>query len=252
MITNLENWGDIPVLHISEENFTNNAPVVFFLHGFESAKEHNLHYAYQLVNKGCRVIMPDAHLHGDRDIELDQIQISLRFWEIVLTSIEELGKLKNVLKERGYDNGQKIAVSGTSMGGITTLGCLTAYPWIDAAAIMMGTPGYVNLAKDQMTLVEQRGFKIPMNEEEKKKMFDTLSIFDASKQLEKLENKPLFFWHGMKDEVVPFAPTNKFVEDLIEQYGDAQIEFMKEKSVGHAVSRKGMLRSTEWLANRLA
>ena len=170
MITNLENWGDIPVLHISKENFTNNAPVVFFLHGFESAKEHNLHYAYQLVNKGCRVIMPDAHLHGDRDIELDQIQISLRFWEIVLTSIEELGKLKNVLKERGYDNGQKIAVSGTSMGGITTLGCLTAYPWIDAAAIMMGTPGYVILAKDQMTLVEQRGFKIPMNEEEKKKI----------------------------------------------------------------------------------
>ena len=252
MITNLENWGDIPVLHIFEENFTKDAPVVFFLHGFESAKEHNLHYAYQLVKQGCRVIMPDAHLHGERDINLDQIQISLRFWEIVLTSIEELGKLKKELDARGYNNGQKIGVSGTSMGGITTLGCLTAYPWIDAAAIMMGTPGYVDLAKAQMALVEQRGFKIPLDDEEKKKMFDTLTIFDASKQLEKLKDKPLFFWHGIKDEVVPFAPTAKFVEELIEKYGDSQIEFMKEKSVGHAVSRKGMLRATEWLANRLA
>ncbi|MGE7977865.1 prolyl oligopeptidase family serine peptidase [Psychrobacillus sp. NPDC093200] len=252
MITNLENWGEIPVLHIFNDNFDKNAPVVFFLHGFESGKEHNLHYAYQLVSKGCRVIMPDAHLHGDRDMKLDQVEISLRFWEIVLTSIEELGKLKQELSTRGYDNGQKIGVAGTSMGGITTLGCLTAYPWIDTAAIMMGTPGYVELAKAQIELIEKRGFKVPLNEEEKRKMFETLSVFDASNQLEKLANKPLFFWHGSKDEVVPFAPTSKFVDDLIVKYGESQIEFMKEKNSGHAVSRKGMLRATEWLANCLA
>ncbi len=65
-------------------------PVVIFLHGFQSAKEHNLHYAYNMAKKGLRVLLPDAHLHGARSEELDEVQLSLRFWEIVLTSIEEM------------------------------------------------------------------------------------------------------------------------------------------------------------------
>ena len=36
-------------------------------------------------------ILPDAYLHGVRDEEFDEVQLSLRFWEIVLTSIEEVG-----------------------------------------------------------------------------------------------------------------------------------------------------------------
>ena len=89
-----EVWGNIPLLHIyNEETVTAKSPVVIFLHGFESAKEHNLHYAYQLVNRGVRVLLPDALLHGERDENLDEIQISLRFWEIVLTSIEEVAYL---------------------------------------------------------------------------------------------------------------------------------------------------------------
>lgn len=252
MISQSELWGNIPVLHIFDEEISNNAPIVLFLHGFESAKEHNLHYAYQLVNQGCRVILPDALLHGDRAEKLDQVEISLRFWEIVLTSIEEVGKLKEELIERGYLIDQKIGLAGTSMGGITTLGCLTAYPWIDAAAIMMGTPGYVELAKAQMALVEQKGFKIPLNSEERKNMFDTLASFDASKQMHKLADKPLFFWHGEKDPVVPFEPTARFIEALKHEYEENDIVFMKEKSAGHAVSRKGMLSATKWLSNNLA
>ncbi|SDM45084.1 hypothetical protein SAMN05518871_101257 [Psychrobacillus sp. OK028] len=247
-----EIWGSIPLLHIHNEETKKDAPIVIFLHGFESAKEHNLHYAYQLVQHGCRVILPDAHLHGERDEKLDEVEISLRFWEIVLTSIEEVNALKQELEKRSYLTDQKIALAGTSMGGIATLGCLTIYPWIDAAAILMGTPGYVELAKAQIASVEQKGFKVPLSADERTNMFDTLSNFDASRHPDNLIKTPLFFWHGEKDLVVPYEPTAKFIASLRKQYDKQNIVLMNEKSAGHAVSRKGMLASMEWLANSLA
>ena len=65
----------------------------------------------RLVQQGCRVILPDAHLHGERDEKLDEVEISLRFWEIVLTSIEEVGHIKAELEKRGYFTGQKIGIA---------------------------------------------------------------------------------------------------------------------------------------------
>ena len=129
-------WGHIPLLNITPDQDGKELPTVIFFHGHTSAKEHNLHYAYQLADKGIRVILPDSHLHGERSEGLDGVQISLRFWEIVLTSIEELAFLRDELHKRGLMAGEP-AVGGTSMGGITTLGAMTVYPWIKAAAVMM-------------------------------------------------------------------------------------------------------------------
>lgn len=252
MIVKSELWGKIPLLHVHNEKTNINAPIVIFLHGFESAKEHNLHYAYQLVHQGCRVILPDAHLHGARDENLDQVEMSLRFWETILTSIEEVGKLKELLIEKGYLSDQKIALAGTSMGAIISLGCLTVYPWIDAAVLMMGTAAYVELAKAQIAQFEQKGFEIPLNDEERKNMYKTLATFDATDHMDKLADKPLFFWHGKKDPVVPFEPTALFVEALKKEYGEKNITFMPNKTAGHAVNRSGMLAATKWLADHLA
>ena len=79
MIVQSESWANIPLLHIYNEETNVHSPIVLFLHGFESAKEHNLHYAYQLVNQGCRVILPDAHLHGEErtTIRSSRIESSL-------------------------------------------------------------------------------------------------------------------------------------------------------------------------------
>jgi predicted esterase len=103
-----------------------------------------------------------------------------------------------------------------------------------------------------MQQIEQKGFQIPLDAEERKNMLNTLAKFDVTKQMEKLKDKPLFFWHGEKDPVVPFAPTAGFIQTFEEEYRNQSIEFIKEKSAGHAVSRKGMLAATKWLANSLA
>jgi fermentation-respiration switch protein FrsA (DUF1100 family) len=254
MIITDEIWGNIPLLHIVEAEFEDKQiPVVIFLHGFTSAKEHNLHYAYNMAKKGIRVLMPDAHLHGARGENLDEAQMSLRFWEIILTSIEEVNFINKELVKRGLQTTEKIGLAGTSMGGITTLGCLAVYEWVDAAAVMMGAPGFVQLAKAQMSEFERRGFKLPITDEEKKKLFTTLSTFDLTKHSSLLNKRPVYFWHGKQDSVVPYEPTHNFYKAVKKNYADVpeQIEFVSDDTAGHAVSRTGMLQAADWLAVHL-
>ncbi|MFC5588664.1 prolyl oligopeptidase family serine peptidase [Sporosarcina soli] len=254
MIVTDEQWGDIPLLHIVEEQFADKeVPVVIFLHGFTSAKEHNLHYAYNMAKKGLRVLLPDALLHGARSEDLDEVQLSLRFWEIVLTSIEEVKFLYEELGRRGILKTEKLGMGGTSMGGITTLGCLSVYDWINVATIMMGAPGYVQLCKAQMAQFERRGFTLPITDEERKNLLNTLGAFDLTKRAATLKQRPIYFWHGQQDTVVPFQPTYNFYEAIKKDYAHVpeRIEFVTEDTAGHAVSRKGMLQSADWFARHL-
>lgn len=254
MIIKEELWGNIPLLHIVEDDFIEKeVPVAIFLHGFTSAKEHNLHYAYNLAKKGVRVLLPDAHLHGAREENLDEAELSLRFWEVVLTSIEELDLIRKDLKRRGLVTTTKIGVGGTSMGGITTLGGLTMYDWIDTAVVMMGAPGFVELAKAQIKQFEQDGFKIPVSKEEKEQLFEDLAYFDLTKRPSVLNKRPLYFWHGQKDPVVPFAPTYKFYDAVKTDYADVpeRLSFVTDRVAAHAVTRSGMLEAVDWFASHL-
>ena len=228
-------------------------PVVIFFHGFTSAKEHNLHYAFNLAKKGIRVLLPEAHLHGVRSENLDDVQLSLRFWEIILTSIEEANYLHAELKEKGLLTSDEIGFAGTSMGGITTLGCLTAYPWVKTASVMMGTPGYVKLAKGQMKQFEDSGYKLPMKDEDVVNLLQTLEQLDLTKHPERLAKRPVFFWHGKKDQTVPFDPTFNFFNAIKEDYSDhpENFIFMVDEHAGHAVSRLGMLTGVDFLADHL-
>jgi fermentation-respiration switch protein FrsA (DUF1100 family) len=254
MIVEHEQWNNIPLLHVFPDGRKEEKlPTVVFFHGHMSAKEHNLHYAYQMAEKGMRVLLPDALLHGEREEGLDAIQISLRFWEVVLTSIEELAYIHKTMHEKQWVQSE-IGVGGTSMGGITTLGALTTYPWIKAAAVMMGAANYVQLAKAQMAQFESKGFKLPITAEERKQMLGTLARFDATKNKGILNKRPVFFWHGEQDATVPYSPTFSFYKALKEEYEEVpeHLYFMSEKEAGHAVSRRGMLAAAEWLSRHVA
>ncbi|MEK5040812.1 prolyl oligopeptidase family serine peptidase [Sporosarcina sp. FSL K6-3457] len=254
MIIREERWGHIPLLHIVEEGYQDKqVPVVIFLHGFTSAKEHNLHYAHNIAKKGIRVLLPDAHLHGARDENLDEVQQSLRFWEIVLTSIEEVGFLREELRTRGLIAMEKIGLGGTSMGGIATLGCLTVYDWVDTASVMMGAPNFVELSTAQMAQFERGGFKLPITDEEKQGLLNTLSTFDLANHPSALNNRPVYFWHGKQDTVVPYEPTRNFYEAVKKDYAanPERFVFVSDDMAGHAVSRKGMLQAAEWFASYL-
>jgi fermentation-respiration switch protein FrsA (DUF1100 family) len=248
-----ELWRGIPLLHVGPDKEWNHPlPTVVFFHGIGSAKEHNLHYAYQLAEKGVRVLLPDALLHGERSENLTEMQLIVRFWEIVLTSIRELEYINSIAHDKQLVKGE-IAIGGTSMGGITTLGALTAYSWIKAASVMMGAGNYVELAKAQIAQFESRGNQLPFSAQQREELFATLSNFDSHENINSFNKRPVFFWHGEQDPIVPFEPTFNFYHLLKEHYTESPelIYFMREREAGHAVSRSGMLAATEWLAKHV-
>jgi uncharacterized protein len=248
-----EKWGNIPLLHVyDEQHATKDTPIVVFIHGFESAKEHNLHYAYNLVEQGVRVLLPDTILHGERAEGLSAVEMSMRFWEMVLTNIQEVKYLYETLREKGYTG--RFGLAGTSMGGITTLGCLKSYDWIETAAVYMGTATYVTLAQGQLAQIEAQGLDLNMSDEEMDKLMQTLSAFDLSQSPERLNDRPIYFWHGAKDKTVPFnLAHDTFVEKFEPLYAETpeRIRFDVAKHEAHKVNRSGMLAGVAWLAQHL-
>ncbi|MEK4128774.1 alpha/beta hydrolase [Solibacillus sp. FSL W8-0474] len=251
MIVKQELWKSIPLLHVYDETMDEHTPVVIFLHGFLSAKEHNLHYAYQFVQKGIRVILPDAIMHGDRSDYLTDEQMNYNFWKIVLKSIEEVHTLYEELKLKKMV-GDKIGVAGTSMGGIVTSGCLTIYPWIQAAGICMGTTSYTKVALHQVEELKQKGVQLPISEQQQSALFQMLGKYDMEQHEALWANKPIIFWHGEKDTVVPFSMSRPFYEQLKKEGRAANIQYIAEPKAGHAVSRNGILQVTDFIAQRLA
>ncbi|PYF06538.1 prolyl oligopeptidase family serine peptidase [Ureibacillus chungkukjangi] len=246
-------WKGIPLLHVYDNSMNEKTPVVIFLHGFQSAKEHNLHYAYQLVQNGVRVIMPDAYLHGVRNENLSELKMNMHFWEIVLKTIHEVSSIYEELKQRGYGDA-KIGIAGSSMGGIITAGCLNSYDWISAAAICMGAPGYVDLANYQLEQFEKMGVALPFDEKQKEAILNQLSEYDITNEPTRFNQRPVIFWHGHKDMTVPFENTYHFYTELRSLYeaSPEKLKFVESKNSGHKVPRSGVLAVTSFLSQHLA
>lgn len=246
-----EQLGDIPSLVVvNTEKQKEALPVVVFFHGFTSAKEHNLPIAFLLAEKGFRVILPDSELHGEREHNVSALKKQVSFWDIVLQNVKEAEKIKNALDEVGLILDERIGVAGTSMGGITTSAALTQYEWIKTAVILMGSPKITAFAK---TLVESfKNEDLPVTEEQIEALYGELARCDLSLQPEKLNQRPLLFWHGQKDSVVPFDHSYTFYDSVKDNYKNSEdIHFIKEKNTDHKVTRNAVLELVKWFEKYL-
>lgn len=240
-----ETWRGIPLLHIVQESKKEESiPVVIFLHGFQSVNERNLQHAYHLARRGMRVLLPEAALHGSRSKQYGLEQMAAHFWEIVLQSIEEVGLLLDEIDTRYGD--VNIGVAGTSMGGITTFGSLTKYERIDAAGSFMGSPAYVALAQGQLDYIRKKGIPLPIEEERIEQLLQLLEKYDLTKHTERLQDRPLFIWHGKMDDLVPYTLTASFVQTL-----NGDVVFRTDDEAGHKVPHKESVALAEWFARRI-
>ncbi|MBM7693985.1 fermentation-respiration switch protein FrsA (DUF1100 family) [Peribacillus deserti] len=244
----------IPVLHIvKQEKRKEKLPFILFIHGITSAKEHNLHYAYLLAEKGFRVVLPDALYHGEREINLSENKLMLSFWDIVIKTIKEIEVLKDFYENAELIDTSRIGVAGTSMGGIITYGALSQYAWIKAGVSLMGNPAYVSYAKRQIENLKNSHIDIPLSNEELDQLYSVLASYDLTLNREKLAGRPIFLWHGEKDTVVPYQDAYNFYESMSAEYGNAshKIAFLLDKDASHKVSREGLLKTQEWFAKQL-
>ncbi|MDU8418563.1 prolyl oligopeptidase family serine peptidase, partial [Pseudomonas syringae] len=61
-------------------------------------------------------------------------------------NIDELACLKDEFVGRGLADPQRLGVAGVSMGGMTTMAALIKFPWIKAAANLMGSGYFARLS----------------------------------------------------------------------------------------------------------
>jgi uncharacterized protein len=245
---------DVPLLHVvKEEGQYELLPLIIFIHGFTSAKEHNLHYAYLLADKGFRVVMPETLFHGEREKGLSEKDLYPKFWKVVLTTIHEMNSLKEYYVQEDLANQDRIGVVGTSMGGIVTLGALTQYPWIKAAVSLMGMPAYEQFSLWQLEQLKSQGYKLPFDNVQIAEQLAILRDYDLSLHPEKLKNRPLLFWHGKKDPIVPYPLTYQFFTSIRSEYvkNPDKLRFITDEHAGHKVSRDGVKATVNWLEKYL-
>jgi uncharacterized protein len=235
----------IPSLHIvARENASKKLPLIIFSHGFTSAKENNLHYAYLLAENGLRVVLPEAIHHGERSTNLSKVDLSLHFWNIVIQTIDEISLVKEYFETKGLIDIDRIGLAGTSMGAIVTLGALTRYNWVHSAVSLMGSPSYVEFAHWQLEGLKKSGYQLPLTEEEQNKLFNLLKQYDLSLQPEILGRRPLFFWHGKLDHTVPYEYSYQFFQKMRDNH--YPVEYLLDNNAGHQVTREGLLKTVDW------
>jgi hypothetical protein len=243
---------EIPVLHVVEAAKEKEAlPTVIYFHGFTSAKEHNLTLAYLLANKGHRVILPDSQYHGMREMDVSTEKKQVSFWNIVMNNVIELEGMKKELDNKELILDDRIGIAGTSMGGITTSAALAQYPWVKTAAILMGSPKITTYAKTLVGSFRKTG-NLPITDEMIEELYEQLQHYDLSLKPEKLERRPLLFWHGENDAVVPFDHSFTFYEDAAKLYQNKEdIHFIKEANRDHKVTRYAILETIKWFEKHL-
>ncbi|WP_440894896.1 alpha/beta fold hydrolase [Amphibacillus sp. Q70] len=246
-------WDGIPALICVKDILHDSVlPTVTYLHGFTGAKEDNLSIGYLLAEQGFRVILPDAYLHGERE-NSDSAHLELHFFEIIQKNITDLKIIYDQLNNLHLIENKSFTLAGTSMGGITTAAALTCYPWISQAGIMMGTAMLHTFSEALIRQTEEKGVELPLSKQELMNMLDSLKQYDLSINTEKIQNRPLFIWHGEEDRVVPYHHAKTFYDQLQGDlsYGNT-ITFVNEKQTGHKVTRQARLALVDWIAQSIA
>src|SRR5690625_3836652 len=248
-----EKIDDIPCLVVVQADRVNDPlPLLMYYHGYTSAKENNLPLAFLLATEGYRVVLPDSLYHGERSVEnMESSEMNLYFWDVVIKNVEEINMIKTYFDQKELLLDDRVGVAGTSIGGITTSAALTQYPWITSAAVLMGSPKILAYAKGLITEFSRTGH-LNITAEDEAKVYQQLETYDLSKQVNTLKQRPLLFWHGQKDKVVPFEHSHAFYNEAKSTYEDkSQIRFLKEDNGTHKVTRYAILETVSWFKKHL-
>lgn len=199
--------GTIPLLEVVQQEKRNDLqPLIVYYHGWQSSKELVLTQGRRLAEAGFRILLPDAANHGERKQPITKIP-SLTFWQSIQTNLFEFGYIVNHFKKLGLVD-ERIGVGGVSMGGITTCALLTQHPEIQVAACVMGSPKPVDYRKRIFRYAEELGRYYP---EDYESLLAWIPHYDLSLQPEKINGRPVLFWHGNEDVIVPYDDTAEFV-----------------------------------------
>lgn len=225
-------------------------PTVFVYHGWTHRKESELMLANFLAKAGFRVVLPDAKYHGQRHGSQLFSELMFEFWQIVMQSVAEFGQLVTALSQEGLVDPKRIGVTGTSMGGITTDAIMTQYPNVKVGVDKIGSPMPVALAKwqiSQLPATVQAKYQAMITE-----TLTALEPYDLSLNRQKLAGRPLHFYHGTADTMVPYQFTRELIDSLVPtDTTTAQVTLTTEPDGQHKVADQAQLDTVAFMLEHL-
>lgn len=115
----------------------------------------------------------------------------------------------------------------------------------------MGSPKMTTYAKTLVDSFKKMG-ALPVTDEVIEQLYVRLEQYDLSQHINKLNERPILFWHGESDPVVPFDHSYTFYEEAKKYYSNQEnIRFIKEEDHGHKVSRYAILETVKWFKQHL-
>ncbi|CAO98002.1 esterase [Erwinia tasmaniensis] len=245
---NTDRFAGIECLHAYPAGKRHQAlPTVLFYHGYSSSKEVYGYFAVALAQAGYRAVLPDADMHGAR-FDGDDSRRLAHFWEILRSNIDELPQIERALRQHKLVEGDRLAVAGASMGGMTALGALARYPQLHSCACMMGSGYYSQLAS---TLFPPLMSGSGEHEKPLAQRLAPLADYDVSQRLANIANRPLLVWHGDADEVVPVAESVRLEQALRHSGQDRNLTYLIEEGTGHRITPPALAAFTAFFERHL-
>ncbi len=112
----------------------------------------------------------------------------------------------------------------------------------------MGSPAPIQYGKEIQKRANEYHYKLPAD------YFDLISWvekYDLSLHPEKLAGRPLYFWHGEKDEKIPFTHTKEFVDENRDTAFGEKIVFRSSITERHMVKVPLMEEAADFLAKMM-
>jgi fermentation-respiration switch protein FrsA (DUF1100 family) len=243
--THIAGW---PALHAAPAAlFDAPLPTVLVYHGFTRSKELDSNLALMLACAGLRAVMPEADGHGVR-FEGDAAARQGRFWDILMSSIDELPRVRDDIVARGWVDAGRVGVAGLSLGGFVVLGALARYDGLRAGVSWMGAGHFSELSG---TLHPPLGACTQASSAAHAGWLAVLADYDPSRWFDRLARQPLLLWHGVRDEVVPFAQSVRLHAELVRRGGGGRVELVLDPAASHKLPLAGAEAGVAFLAGRL-
>jgi uncharacterized protein len=216
------------------------APAVVVLHGAGSRKENHADFARAATSHGFAALTFDNRGHGESDGELGARVVA------------DVQRLVRMVAERPEVDERRVALRGSSMGGLLAIHAAAASERVSAAIAICP-------AAEQMMLGDlrrvARGEPPPRGSALEDMRVDApglvawLEEHDVREAVELLGPKPLMLVHARGDEVVPFQLTEELYERASEPRRLLLLEGGDHRSAQHDAEIQG--ETLRWLARAM-
>jgi uncharacterized protein len=216
------------------------APAVVVLHGAGSSKESHADFARLAAGHGFVALTFDNRGHGESDGELGP------------RAVADVQRLVRMVAERPEVDAARIALRGSSMGGLLA---------IHAGAVSDGVAAVVAIcpASEEMLLEDLRraargerprpGSALESMRVDARGLVAWLEEHDVRDAVERMGAKPLMLVHAKGDEVVPYALSEELHRRAAEPKRLVLLEGGHHRSAQHDPEIQG--ETLRWLARAM-